>query len=340
MSAQLHHGDELPAVNRDAMRVLVTGGTGVLGSAAIPELLARGWEVLVASRPDQRAQPTGATPVSVSIFDRDALVRVLAGVDAVLHLATRIPRGSSAVDPAAWRSNDDLRAVATEVLVDAALAANVTAFVYPSVSFVYADGGAHWLRAGAPVDPTPVLRSTLVAERELARFAAHPGRRGVAVRLGGLYGPSSSLTRAALSSAARGHGPVAGPADAYTPALWDSDAATALVAAIDAPSGVYDVVDDDPLPRSEVNRLYLAAVGTSVERALPDSGGELTRTALAFLLRSHRVSNSSFREVTGWRPSMPSVADAVSALGSIADQPQIPSPDGATPLSTSTTTKE
>ena len=285
----------------------------------------------MAARPEFSAEThDDVGSLAVSIFDRDALSQAFDGIDVILHLATHIPTGASAVDSSAWQENDMLRADATAALVDAAMEAGVTTFVYPSVCFVYADGGSAWLRAGAPLDPAAVLDSTLAAEREVARFAAHADTRGVVLRLGSLYGPSSATTRASLVTAARGGPALPGPGDAYTPTLWENDAGSALAAALHAPSGVYDIVDDDPLPRAAVNDLYLRAVGRRPTGTLAPSGDELAGTALGFLLRSHRITNSSFRQATEWRPSIASVADATDALGLIATE----APHALTPTAT------
>lgn len=311
-------------------RVFVTGGTGVLGSAVLPALLAAGHEIVMAARPDSTAESHGSTTsLAVSIFDRDELGQVLDGIDVILHLATHIPTGASAVEPSAWHENDLLRADATAALVDAAIASGVTTFVYPSVCFVYADGGSAWLRAGAPLDLAAVLDSTLAAEREVARFAAHADARGVVLRLGGLYGPSSASTRASVLAATRGDPALPGPGEAYTPTLWEGDAGAALAAGLNAPSGVYDVVDNDPLPRAVVNDLYLRAVGRQPAGTRASSGDGLAETALAFLLRSHRITNSSFRQATGWRPEVASVADATDALGLLASEALEPLPHGS-----------
>ncbi len=306
---------------RGSKRVFVTGGTGVLGSALLPLLADAGHEVVVAARPGSNVRCLGnARAIAVSIFDRDEVGHLLEGADAIVHLATHIPTGPSSLDAAAWHENDRLRAEATAALVDAAIDAGVTTFVYPSVCFVYADSGCAWLRAGAPLDSAAVLDSTLTAEREVARFAARADSRGVVLRLGGLYGPSTPSTRAGLAAAARGSAALPGPDEAYTPTLWDHDAGTALAAALDAPSGVYDIVDDDPLPRAEVNDLYFRAVGRQSTSTRAPSSDDLVATSLEFLLRSHRITNSSFRQTTGWRPSVASVTDAARSLALIASE--------------------
>src|SRR5205807_10536019 len=99
----------------------------------------------------------------------------VAGAEAVLHLATRLPAFSQASRPGAWAENDRIRSEGTRRLVDAALGAGVSALVYLSVVFVYPDRGDEWIDAAAtPPDPSPtsVVRSTLTAEAEVARFTA------------------------------------------------------------------------------------------------------------------------------------------------------------------------
>ncbi|HET6869744.1 MAG TPA: hypothetical protein VFH80_27775, partial [Solirubrobacteraceae bacterium] len=71
-------------------------------------------------------------------------------------------------------------------------------------------------------------RSALVAERETERFAA-TGRRGVVLRLGLLDGPGT------------GHGPLY---NVYGTTLHVADAASALLAALSIPSGIYNVCRD------------------------------------------------------------------------------------------------
>lgn len=195
------------------MRVLVTGSTGVLGRALVP-LLRAGHEV---EAPDR---------AGLDLFSPPAVSAAVAGVAAIFHLATRIPARELTREPDAWRENDRLRAVATRLLIDGALAGGVEAFVQPTVAFVYPDGPAD---EDTPIGGVPYfLESALAAEREVARFAA-AGRRGVALRLGLLDGPGTGNDR---------------PNPAYGSTLHVADAGTALLAALTAPSGIYNVTRD------------------------------------------------------------------------------------------------
>jgi nucleoside-diphosphate-sugar epimerase len=154
----------------------------------------------------------------------------------------------------AWQENDRIRGVGTRTLVEAALAVgSVQAFIYPSIAFVYPDSGDRWIEAETtPVQPAVPARSTLAAEGEVTRFAGHE-RRGISLRMGSLYGPEPT-TGQFRRFARWGIAAFPGPHDAYLPQIWVEDAASAIIAALTqpVPSGVYEIVDNEPLTRGEL----------------------------------------------------------------------------------------
>jgi nucleoside-diphosphate-sugar epimerase len=197
------------------MRLLITGGTGVLGRALLPLAEDAGHQLFAPGHRD------------LDLFDRAAVDVAVRDTDAVLHLATRIQPLDKLQDVLAWQDNDRLRAQATAVLVDAALAAGAGVFVMPTVTFVYP--------SDEPVDEdTPLahrngtLASALVAEEHTARFS-RGGGRGVVLRLGLLDGPGT------------GHDE---PVRSLGATLHVADAATALLAALTLPAGIYNACRD------------------------------------------------------------------------------------------------
>jgi 2-alkyl-3-oxoalkanoate reductase len=90
------------------VRLLVTGGSGVLGRAFGPLARAEGHQVDAPGR------------AGLDLFDPAAVAAAVSGADAVLHLATRIPSLAQMDEPQVWRENDRLRAEASAILVDAA----------------------------------------------------------------------------------------------------------------------------------------------------------------------------------------------------------------------------
>jgi nucleoside-diphosphate-sugar epimerase len=68
---------------------------------------------------------------------------------------------------------------------------------------------------------------------------------------------------------------------------------------------VYDVVDDSPLTRAELQRAIEEAVGRRLWRLPRCIQPLLTGQLTPSLSRSMRVSNRRFAEATGWRPAVP-----------------------------------
>jgi nucleoside-diphosphate-sugar epimerase len=194
------------------MRLLITGGTGVLGRALRPLAEAAGHEFAMPRREE------------LDLFDPSAVADALHDVDGVLHLATRISLLEQLSDPDAWRENDRLRADASRILVDAAIAAGAAIYVQPTVAFVYPPNGS--VSEDTPVrEVLPILRSALAAEQQTERFA-RAGGRGVVLRLGMLDGPGTWFDQ---------------PMGDFGATLQVSDAGRALFAALSLPSGIYNV---------------------------------------------------------------------------------------------------
>jgi 2-alkyl-3-oxoalkanoate reductase len=294
------------------MHIFVTGATGVLGKAVVPRLLADGHGVRALSRSEanrKMLQGFGAEPVQINLFDGESLRQALAGCEAILHLATRIPPTMKMAKRSAWQENDRIRREGTRTLVEAALAGgSVQTFIYPSFAFVYPDSGDRWIDADTtPVQPAVTLHSTLDAEADVARFAGNE-RRGISLRMGGFYGPESPATWEFLRYARKGIAAFPGSRDAYLPQIWVQDAASAIVTALTqpVPSGVYDMVDDEPLTRGELFDAIAQAVGRKHLLPLPDLLMRmLTGVKYDDIHRSLRIANHRFKEVSSWQPTVP-----------------------------------
>jgi nucleoside-diphosphate-sugar epimerase len=297
------------------MKVFVTGATGVLGRRTVPLLVAAGHAVTAVARSPQKAalvRTLGAEPVEVDLFDVSAVKTAVEGHDGVVNVATRIPPPSRAALPGAWSENGRLRSVASRHLVDASLAAGVGRFVQESIAFIYPDCGDRWIDEDVALDPPALGRPTVDAESQARRFT-EAGGVGTALRFGQFYSSDSAHTQYMCRMARRRLPPLPGPGSAYGPAIAVEDAASAVVAALAGPAGVWNVTDDEPLTRRAFNRAVADALGVGAARG---TGTTLLRLSgnTRFYLRSQRVSNRRFKEATGWVPRYPDAAAGWAAM--------------------------
>ncbi|HET6952671.1 MAG TPA: NAD(P)-dependent oxidoreductase [Acidimicrobiales bacterium] len=295
-------------------RIFVAGATGVLGRRAVARLVAAGHDVTGIARttPKQtELERLGATPVTVDLFDPAALTAAVTGHDIVCNLATAIPVGDEAAGPSAWAVNDRIRREGARHLADAALAGGARRYVQESIALLYADGGDDLLEEDAPLSPTAITGSALAAEGTAASFAEHGGA-GIVLRFGMFYGPDSGHTIEAIEATRAGRPAEVGPAGAYRSPVTTDDAASAVVAALGVPSGIYNVVDDRPLPRREYVDALARALG--VAPPVPPSLDVPLPPGYAPLAWSQRVSNARFREATAWRPGSPSAGEGWHAV--------------------------
>jgi nucleoside-diphosphate-sugar epimerase len=298
------------------MKVFLAGATGVLGRPTVERLVAAGHEVTGVARGPEKAallRSLGATPVEVDLYDPAAVTEAVAGHDAVIHMATKIPPAAKMAMPGAWHETDRLRREATVHMVDAALATGAQAFIKESITFTYADGGDGWVDESAPDDVAPYLASSLVAEEETRRFAAGGGR-GVVLRFAAFYGPVNGQTQEMIGAVQRGVAPALGDPDGYFSIIHTDDAAAAVVAALDVPSGTYNVGDDEPLTRKEWGRALAAAYALDPPRSMLAKAPVLLGSKAAPISRSHRISNAKLKEASGWSPIYPGAREGWRAV--------------------------
>ena len=174
------------------MKVLVTGGTGFVGSHTVAALVDKGHDVRVlARRPDRVPvvlEPFGVDVEAVDgdVTDPSTVASALRGCDAVVHAAAEIGVGG------AGGQTTDVNVVGTRTVLAEGLAAGVDPIVYTSTITVY-------LPSQDPVvTPTSALAEPLSAygtsKRDaelLARERQEQGDPVTTFALGGIYGPTS-----------------------------------------------------------------------------------------------------------------------------------------------------
>ncbi len=291
------------------MRIFVTGATGVIGKRVVPQLIGAGHHATAVARTaEKRASLTrqGADAVGADLFDSAALRRAVAGHDAVINLATSIPPSARVFLPGAWRENDRIRRVASHNLVEAALAGGVQRFVQESFAPTYPDSGDRWIDESVPLQPAAYNRSVLDAEAAAQRFT-DAGRRGIVLRFAAFYGPDAWHLTEFIEAVRKGWAPLPGSPDGFSSSISHDDAASAVVAVLDAKAGVYNVGDDEPVTRRVYVDALADALGVSHPKLPPAWVVPLLGSVARTLARSLRISNRKLREECGWAPRYASI---------------------------------
>jgi nucleoside-diphosphate-sugar epimerase len=211
----------------------------------------------------------------------------------------------------AWKETNRLRTLGAHVLVDAALASGISTYIHESITFVYADGGTRWVKEESPTDDggTDIMRAALQGEQEAARFTERGGR-GIVLRFAGFYGPDAPSTHEMIAMARKRLLNQIGPGSNYFSSIYVPDAGRAVAAAVEAPAGIYNVSDDDPVTFAEYLRTLTAAIGAKKPLHLPGFMGRLMfGNVWKYFSRSQRVSNVKLKQATGWQPTVRSVRE-------------------------------
>lgn len=299
------------------MRVFVSGASGVIGRRVVPLLLSQGHAVTVATRPARtRAGSTLAdvNQVAADLFDPAALRQAVRGQHAVINLATHMPSSAwKMMFRSAWRLNDRIRSEGVANLVAAALGEGVARIIQESFAATYPDCGDHWIDEQTPLDPADYNKTVLDAERSVAGFSSRGGT-GIALRFAAFYGPDAMQVRSYISALRYGWAALPGGPDRFISSVAHDDAASAVVAALGAPDGVYTVTDDEPVRRAEYFGSLAGNLGLKPPRFLPAWTTPLFGSVGDAMSRSLRLSNRKLKQQVRWAPAFPSVREGWPAM--------------------------
>ena len=176
------------------MRILVTGGSGYVGSVSVERLVETGHEVVVldnGATDNPAADLGGATVVAGTYADRTAVAALLGAhrIEAVLHCAARSLVGESIREPALYFRDNVGGGIA---LLDAMRDAGVGRLVISSTAAVYGTPGASPVDEDAPLRPiNPYGESKRALEAAAGWYAAAYGLRVATLRYFNVAGASA-----------------------------------------------------------------------------------------------------------------------------------------------------
>jgi UDP-glucose 4-epimerase len=181
------------------LRILVTGGAGYIGSITTRILLDAGHECTVLDTLErghrEAVDPRAALAVG-SVGDEEVLDQVLAGCDAVMHLAGYIEVAESVAHPEKYHRANTVEPM---VMLEAMKRNGVDAIVFSSTAAVYGEPESVPIREDAPTRPVnPYGASKLAFEEVLEGCRAEQTIRSIRFRYFNVAGawPDGSIGEA------------------------------------------------------------------------------------------------------------------------------------------------
>ncbi len=294
------------------MRVFITGASGWIGSAVVPELLGAGHEVIGLARSEASADALTSAGAEVhrgTLDDLGSLRDAAGGSDGVIHLAFKHDMAFSGDFQGA--ADADRRAVQT---LGEALAGTERPFIIASGTLGVAPGrvateedGHDSSRGSAPSGSGPQTR------RETAELVLGLRSRGVRSSVMRLpptnHGDGDNGFIAALVAIARDRGVSGYIGDGTNrwPAVHRLDSARLFSLALDrAPAGsTLHAVAEEGVAIRDIAAVIGRHLGLPVVSVSPDDASEHFSWLAGFLAADSPASSALTRELLGWQPTRP-----------------------------------
>jgi UDP-glucose 4-epimerase len=284
------------------LRVLVTGGSGFIGSHVVDQLLAAGHRPRIY---DQRPSPHHAAEAVETVLDdlgdQRALRRAMAGCDAVIHLAAAADVNEVAADPV---GSERCNVRGTLHVLQAALDAGIGRVVYASTIWVYSDTPAPChIEALALQPPAHLYTATkLAGEHYCHAYHELYGLEYTVLRFGIPYGPRArpaAVVPAFVSKALAGEPlTIAGDGLQSRRFVYVEDLADGVVRALApvAANRTYNLVGSDDVTVKDIAETVRAIVGDVTVEHVPGRTGDFNGAP---------VSGERAAEDLGWQATTP-----------------------------------
>lgn len=282
------------------MKIAVAGSTGVLGCAVIPLLLQQGDEVRALARSAEKAKKLLPQNIEIAECDllspniNETIASYLQGCEAILHLATSIPKNFAL--PNAWDANTRLRTDTVRILLKASAEVGAKRYIQQSITMAYPDCGENWITEDVPLDTSPERASPcapVIAMEDMVRNTPAGQLHWCILRGGSFVGPDTFQDRA-IENIRAGREIIPCDGRNFVSLIHVADMATATVAALNhAPAGSIFNIVDEPLRQHEYSDRLADSIGANKPQR--DMNGNCPP--------SWRCSNQHAKSNLNWRPT-------------------------------------
>ncbi len=279
------------------VRVFLTGGSGWIGSAALPELLKAGHSVVGLARSDESAAKLtaqGAEPIRGELTNDEVLHRAAQEADAVVHLAFEH------VNDLAGSAEKDMRA--TTVLSEA-LAGTGKVFIAASGTPSVPGKVATERDNGNPQGPFARRLQVAQAVVELAKRNVRSSVIRFPRSVHGVGDKKGLITRIIQLSRQLGVAVYLDDGSSRWPAVHRFDAAKLVCLALErAPAGsVLHAVGDEGVPLAKVAEVIGRKLSVPTKSVSPEALG-----FLGLVMKADQPASSALtQELVGWKPTHP-----------------------------------
>lgn len=295
------------------MRIFVTGASGWIGSAVIPELRARGHQVVGLARSEAAASRLTSLGVEVcrgTLDDHEVLLEAASTSDGVIHLAFMHDvafSGGYDVAAAADRRAVEIFGEALAGSGRPLLIASGTLGLSPGRLATELDGH------GGSGEPTSGPSARL-ATAEYALGLAERGVRSCVVRLAPTNhgdGDQGFVAWLVQTARARGVAGFVGDGRVRWNAVHRLDTAQLIALALDkAPAGsTLHAVAEEGVPLGDVAAVIGRHLGVPTESVAPQDAFEHFGWLGFAVALDSPVSSARTRELLGWSPTQPGLID-------------------------------
>ncbi|HEY7544318.1 MAG TPA: SDR family oxidoreductase, partial [Blastocatellia bacterium] len=286
--------------------VLLIGGAGYIGSALLPKLLNKGYNVrlfdlfLFGTEPIEEVLDHPRLEIMKADFRQvDRVVEAMRDIDAVIHL------GAIVGDPACALDEDltiEVNLMATRMIAEVAKGCGVSRFIFASTCSVYG-ASDEILDEHSVLNPVSLYARSKIASEQVLMSMSDAGFAPTLLRFGTIYGLSGrtrfDLVVNLLTAKARIDGEITVMGgDQWRPFVHVHDAALAVLKTLEAPlpqvrNQIYNVGSNEQnYTISDVGRIINNMVSSA---RLIDLGSDTDR-------RNYRVNFNKIRDSLGFAP--------------------------------------
>ena len=294
------------------MKILVLGGTGLLGSYLVPKLLERDYEVSVLSRNKaslSNLENSGVKGILGDLLEPELFIQSLGHHDVVVSIAMPIEFGR--MSKKRFEQVTDRTTRFTKTALD--IGYKLECPIIFTLGTSYRTGSGEIADETWPIERFGLTLAGVEAER-LIQEAGNEGHPIIQMIPGQIYGPGGMFLKMyqMLKSGKFG---VVGKGDNRVPRIHVEDCATAYALAIDKLpiNESFIVADDTPCTMREFMDFMASYVGMSKPRKIPRI---MARIVMGKLLVETMgidciVSNKKLKEMLGWELKYPSYREGL-----------------------------